>query len=126
MSDIAIRVENLSKLYHLGRGPQHDTLRDALAAAFGRREGGSRHGSPASSPQPLTPDTDLWALQDVSFEVKQGEVVGVPSLPLRAGFGRNGAGKATLLKILSRITEPMSGRCDERPRRDLVLSKAEG
>ena len=120
MSDIAIRVENLSKLYHIGaRQQRHDTLRDALASAF-RRQGsrGIRHGSPV-------PDTDLWALRDVSFEVKQGEVVGIPSTRLReaspwdwTGIGRNGAGKSTLLKIFSRITEPMSGRTDQRPRRD--------
>jgi lipopolysaccharide transport system ATP-binding protein len=97
MSDIAIRVEHLSKLYHIGRAQQrHDTLRDALSGAF--RRNNKLHSA----------DTDLWALRDVSFEVKQGEVVGI--------IGRNGAGKSTLLKILSRITEPMSGRPDLRPR----------
>lgn len=95
MTDIAIRVENLSKLYRIG-APQarHDTLRDAVTGLFRR-------------PSPFAPrpaDTDLWALKDVSFEVKQGEVVGV--------IGRNGAGKSTLLKILSRITEPTSGRVE--------------
>jgi lipopolysaccharide transport system ATP-binding protein len=106
MSDIAIRVENLSKLYHLGRAQQrHDTLRDALASAFRKQgSGGIRHRSPTPSPQPPTPDTDLRALKDVSFEVKQGEVVGI--------IGRNGAGKSTLLKILSRIAEPTSGRAE--------------
>lgn len=98
MSDIAIRVENLSKRYRIGRAQQrHDTLRDSLAASL-RNLGqwGSRNGQ--------TPSDDFWALKDVSFEVKQGEVVGI--------IGRNGAGKSTLLKILSQITEPTSGRVE--------------
>jgi len=100
MSDIAIRVENLSKLYTIGRAQQrHDTLRDALVATFKR-----------SNVPTLERSDELWALHDVSFEVQRGEVVGIPSAELRAGFGRNGAGKSTLLKILSRITEPMGGR----------------
>ena len=91
MSDIAIRVDNLSKLYHIGRAQQrHDTLRDALVSAFKR-----------SNVATLERSDELWALQDVALEVKQGEVVGI--------IGRNGAGKSTLLKILSRITEPTSG-----------------
>lgn len=93
MTDIAIRVENLSKLYRIGAPrARHDTLRDVVSSLF----------RPRSSPAPRGTDTDLWALKDVSFEIKQGEVVGV--------IGRNGAGKSTLLKILSRITEPTSGR----------------
>ncbi len=97
MSDIAIRVENLSKLYHIGRAQErHDTLRDALVASLRRRH--------RSTGDQSTDATDLWALRDVSFEVKRGEVVGV--------IGRNGAGKSTLLKILSRITEPTSGRAE--------------
>ncbi len=92
MSDVAIRVENLAKQYRIGAAQvRHDTLRDALAAKF-RRDG--RHGE----------TNTIWALKDVSFEVKRGEVVGV--------IGRNGAGKSTLLKILSRITEPTSGRAE--------------
>ena len=95
MSEIAIRVENLSKLYHIGALQQrHDTLRDALTGVFRRGQNGSHAGD----------DTDLWALRDISFEVKRGEVVGI--------IGRNGARKSTLLKILSRITEPTSGHAE--------------
>lgn len=103
MSDIAIRVENLSKLYRIG-GKQEkyrtlrDTLSDAASAPFRRVRSALRRGSQDSA------DTSVWALKDVSFEVKRGEVVGV--------IGRNGAGKSTLLKILSRITEPTSGRAE--------------
>ena len=91
MSDTAIRVENLSKLYHIGKAQKrHDTLRDAIVGAF--NVSASEHSN----------DDTIWALKDVSFEVTRGEVVGI--------IGRNGAGKSTLLKILSRITEPTKGR----------------
>ena len=95
MSDLAIRVENLSKLYHIGKAQRrHDTLRDAITDAFKR-----------SNVQTLErSDGTLWALKDVSFEVQRGEVIGI--------IGRNGAGKSTLLKILSRITEPTEGRAE--------------
>ncbi|MGQ9503256.1 MAG: ABC transporter ATP-binding protein, partial [Anaerolineae bacterium] len=80
MTDIAIRVEHLSKLYRIGRAQQrHDTLRDALTGMF-------RRGHQSTDPQSTdsrSSDTDLWALRDVSFEVKRGEVVGI--------IGRNGA-----------------------------------
>jgi lipopolysaccharide transport system ATP-binding protein len=102
MSDVAIRVENLSKLYHIGKAQQrHDTLRDALVdglrAPFARfRRNGKTDNHEANDL--------LWALKDVSFEVKRGEVLGI--------IGRNGSGKSTLLKILSRITEPTEGRAN--------------
>ena len=122
MSDIAIRVENLSKLYHIGRAQQrHDTLRDALTGMFRR---GHQSTDPQSTDSRST-DTDLWALKDVSFEVQRGEVVGTLAPALRFGasagvIGRNGAGNprhctragSTLLKILSRITEPTGSRAE--------------
>lgn len=100
MSDLALSVENLSKMYRIG-GKQEaystlrDTLVDAVASPF-RRVRGLLHGESASGL-----NQEIWALKDISFEVKHGEVIGI--------IGHNGAGKSTLLKILSRITDPTTG-----------------
>ncbi len=100
MTDIAIRVENISKQYRIGgRQERYRTLRDTLVknftAPFRRLSSVLRGQSTTFS------NETIWALKEVSFEVKQGEVVGI--------IGKNGAGKSTLLKILSQITEPTEG-----------------
>lgn len=100
MGNIAIRVEHLAKRYRIGVATRHDTLRDQLIHAFG-----SVFGSLVNRQRRTDDGTRMfWALNEVSFDVKQGEVFGI--------IGHNGAGKSTLLKILSRITEPTSGTAD--------------
>lgn len=118
MSDAAIRVEGLSKLYRIGRRERYralrDTLTDVLYAPF-RVLRSTLNGCP---PSVNGHEDTIWALKDVSFEIKQGEVVGV--------IGRNGAGKSTLLKILSRITEPTEGYAEIRGRVGSLLEVGTG
>jgi lipopolysaccharide transport system ATP-binding protein len=105
MTDLAIRCEGLAKQYRIGERESYKALRDVITDAFAspvrRFRSALRHSSngAGSAEKP-----NIWALNDVSFEIKCGEVVGI--------IGRNGAGKSTLLKILSRITEPTHGHAD--------------
>ena len=111
MSDCAIRVQHLSKKYEITVGKhRHDTLRDQISESFTSLFQRNGHSGGQSE--------TFWALKDVSFEVKPGEVIGV--------IGPNGAGKSTLLKILSRITAPSTGSAEIRGRVGSLLEVGTG
>jgi lipopolysaccharide transport system ATP-binding protein len=112
---VAIRVDQLSKQYVLGYRPERGkTLRDTIVNKISGAGSRLHRGvGPGTRERPL-----LWALRDVSFDVERGDVLGV--------IGRNGAGKTTLLKILSRVTEPTSGRVAIRGRVGSLLEVGTG
>ena len=97
----AVVAEGLGKRYRIGRAQPARTLRDLLTAPFRRRS-----------------DESVWALRDVSFEIRPGDLVGI--------VGANGSGKTTLLKILSRITRPTEGRAEIRGRVRALLQVGTG
>lgn len=129
MPDVVIRAENLGKKYRILHQHERqryvalrDVLVDKLLAPKRWVESHIANGAWRSATKPAynmaSKKEDFWALRDVSFEVKQGEVLGV--------IGRNGAGKSTLLKVLSRITEPTEGRARIRGRVASLLEVGTG
>ena len=111
MSDIAIRVEHLSKQYHIKSvNERHDKLGDKLADGLSSLFGRAR--------RPHLSQSSFWALKDICFEIKEGEVIGL--------IGGNGAGKSTLLKILSRITGPTEGKAEVFGRMSSLLEVGTG
>jgi lipopolysaccharide transport system ATP-binding protein len=116
MSDVVIKVENLSKRYILGASDPNKTIRESIVNYFNttlKKKENNREPLPGTAKS-----GELWALREVCFEVEQGDIVGV--------IGRNGAGKSTLLKILTRITEPTTGKITMRGRVGSLLEVGTG
>lgn len=118
MPDIAIRAEHLSKQFHIGGRKKNRNFREALVDRFKApfRRGANLFRGQGTGAAEL--DETIWALKDVSFEIRSGETVGV--------IGGNGAGKSTLLKIISRITEPTEGFADIHGRMGSLLEVGTG
>src|SRR5215207_4772583 len=111
-ADPAIVLETVSKRYRIGAAAVERTLIDGFGTWFSDKLNRMRSGSVGAASR------EYWALQDISFQVSPGETVGL--------IGHNGAGKSTLLKILSRITEPTTGRICYRGRVGSLLEVGTG
>ena len=109
---IAVHVENLGKQYKIGIAPQgrgnYNTLRDTISNAFSRQKRLATQKA----------DNTIWAVEDISFDVEEGQVLGI--------IGHNGAGKSTLLKLLSRVVEPTTGMIQLRGRVGSLLEVGTG
>ena len=113
-NDLSILVRGIGKRYKIGASQQRaDTLRDMITARA------QRIGSSLRGKRDRANESDqIWALRDVSFEVKRGQALGI--------IGRNGAGKSTLLKVLSRVTDPTEGYGEMRGRVGSLLEVGTG
>lgn len=111
MNDIAIRADSISKRYRMSGGKRYDTLTESLTKGLFSKKRAAPSGERFE-------EGNFWALRDISFEIAQGDIVGI--------VGRNGAGKSTLLKILSNITTPSSGEALVRGRVGSLLEVGTG
>ena len=118
MTDAAIRVEGIAKQYRLGQIQSYGMLRDSIAGAFSAPMRVLKSARAGDVAERVPRREVIWALHDVSFDVAYGEVVGI--------VGRNGAGKTTMLKILSRITTPTAGQVTMRGRVGSLLEVGTG
>ena len=116
-NDVTIRVENLSKRYRIGEHVSYRNLRETITECL-KKPFRSSSGSDRSHGGGFQDDGYIWALKEISMEVKAGEVVGI--------IGPNGAGKSTLLKILSRITKPTTGYAEIHGRAGSLLEVGTG